>query len=152
VEQLENVDGLFAVLQPGNKLTAAIPYSEPEQGKKRTIVIGFHGYYVVPEPGDGFAGASPSPVIVFDRAYPNPFNPTTHITFGLGTGAQVSLKVYTVGGRLVREIYDGPLSRGDHLFTWDGRGLGGSPVASGVYFYELRADEEIATGKVLAIK
>jgi hypothetical protein len=153
VAELRNVDGAFAELGPKRKLTFAVPYSPPEIGKKRSVVIGVRGYYVVPEESDGETPGSAKPVVLYvDRSYPNPFNPTAHISFGLATGASVSLKIYSVTGQLVRQLHNGPLSRGEYDFVWDGRDESGRAIASGVYFYELRAGDQRVSGKMLAVK
>jgi hypothetical protein len=116
-------------------------------------VIGTHGYYVTPE--ERLQQRPESQATLFSYANyncPNPFNPRTHIRFGLSSGSEVSVKVYEVSGQAVRVLHDGPLSRGDHDFVWDGTDHDGQPVASGVYFYELRAGTEVRTGKMLAVK
>ena len=66
--------------------------------------------------------------------YPNPFNPTTHISFYVPRASSVSLKVYDLLGRQLREINQGNLQKGNHSFTFDARGL-----ASGVYIYRISA-------------
>jgi len=70
---------------------------------------------------------------------PNPFNPSTEISFGLPRPSHVSLRVYSVAGRLVRMLVDGDLPAGYHGARWDGRNDQGGSAASGIYFYELRA-------------
>lgn len=117
------------------------------------MIFGTHGYYVVVPATGGRAASGSAPTIDYlDRSEPNPFNPTTRIRFALNRGAEVSLRIYSVTGRVVRTLHQGPLSRGEHEFVWDGRAAGGAPVASGLYFYELRAGGERATGKMLAVK
>ncbi|MBM3215869.1 T9SS type A sorting domain-containing protein [Candidatus Poribacteria bacterium] len=76
--------------------------------------------------------------------YPNPFNPETWIPFELKEGSAVTVNIYDVAGSLVRKLdlgYREPgyyTSRADAAY-WDGRNELGERVASGVYFYELRA-------------
>ena len=66
--------------------------------------------------------------------YPNPFNPTTHISFYVPRASSVSLKIYDLLGRQLREINQGNLQKGNHSFTFNARGL-----ASGVYIYRISA-------------
>jgi len=81
--------------------------------------------------------------------YPNPFsqiprfagNPTTTILFALPEAAEVSLKIYDVAGQLVQTLVDGVVEAGRHQVVWDGTNQHSVPVASGVYFYQLRAGE-----------
>ena len=72
-------------------------------------------------------------------AVPNPFNPMTHVTFSLPEAGEVSLRVYDVSGRLVRDLVSGPRSAGLHRERWDGRDQAGLDAASGVYFARLSA-------------
>ncbi|MBM3216410.1 T9SS type A sorting domain-containing protein [Candidatus Poribacteria bacterium] len=76
--------------------------------------------------------------------YPNPFNPETWIPFELKDGSAVTVSVYDVAGSLVRKLDVGYREPGyytsrDEAAYWDGRNDLGERVASGVYFYELRA-------------
>jgi hypothetical protein len=80
---------------------------------------------------------------------PNPFNPATTIQFGLAAQERVTISIFDVSGRLVRTLVDGPRSAGLYKETWDGRDAGGSAVASGVYFYRLRAGTFSETKKMV---
>ena len=81
-------------------------------------------------------------------SYPNPFNPTMVIPLDLATdAAQVSLTVYDVLGRRVRQLWQGPLGAGAHRFTWDGRDEVGKGVAAGVYIYKVEVDGQIEAKK-----
>lgn len=83
--------------------------------------------------------------------YPNPFNPSTTISFALPTSADWSLKIYNITGALVWE--QGGHSMGGTVdVVWDGRGLGGDPVASGVYLYRLDANAFSDTRKMILLK
>ena len=74
-------------------------------------------------------------------SYPNPFNPAVMIPLELATdAARVSLRVYDVLGRRVRQVWQGPLGAGSHRFTWDGRDEAGKDVAAGVYLYQVEID------------
>jgi len=70
---------------------------------------------------------------------PNPFNPSTTISFELPARAEVSLDVYDVRGRRMVNLERGSYAAGVHRVRWDGRDASGASVSSGVYFYVLRA-------------
>lgn len=76
--------------------------------------------------------------------FPNPFSTETAFTFHL-TGAtqpdEVSIRVYTVAGRLIyeRKLVPGEMNIGFNRIVWDGRDQNGDPVANGVYFYKVTA-------------
>jgi hypothetical protein len=79
--------------------------------------------------------------------YPNPFNPTTRISFDLPHATQVTLRVYDVQGRLVREQAAGELEAGRHFLVFDGSGL-----SSGLYFYRVVSPDWTGTGKMMLLK
>ena len=81
-------------------------------------------------------------------SYPNPFNPAVVIPLDLATDAAgVSLTVYDVLGRRVRQVWDGSLAVGSHRFVWDGRDEADKVVAAGVYIYKVEVDGWIEAKK-----
>ncbi len=85
--------------------------------------------------------------------HPNPFNPTTNISFVLQATAHVRIDVFDVKGSLVARVADGRYRAGRGTVTWDGRDHNGSPMASGVYLYRMTADgNTVATRKMLLLK
>ncbi len=89
--------------------------------------------------------------------YPNPFNPETWIPFKLAQSAPVTINIYDVKGQLIRTLHIGNKGAGiyvtkDKAAYWDGRSRNGEKVASGVYYYQLRAGEFRATRKMVILK
>ncbi len=81
-------------------------------------------------------------------SYPNPFNPAVVLPLELvRDAAQVSLRVYDVLGRRVRQVWQGPLGAGGHRFIWDGRDEQGKDVAAGVYLYQVEIDGQVEAKK-----
>ena len=81
-------------------------------------------------------------------SYPNPFNPAVVIPLDLATDAVgVSLMVYDVLGRRVRQVWDGALGAGTHRFVWDGRDEASKAVAAGVYIYQVEVDGRVEAKK-----
>jgi hypothetical protein len=78
---------------------------------------------------------------------PNPFNPTTTISFTLPEVSRVTLNVYDVAGRQVAQLVNGTREAGSHEVIFDG-----SNLASGLYLYTLTAGSHSATGKMMLIK
>jgi hypothetical protein len=78
---------------------------------------------------------------------PNPFNPSTTLSFELRAASHVSLKVYDTAGRLVATLTDGLMLAGTHRATFDG-----SRLASGIYLARLQAGEFTATQKLVMLK
>ena len=83
----------------------------------------------------------------FDAAYPNPFNPTTHIKYALPTAGQVSLVIYDLSGREVARLIDGYQPAGRYKSTWNA-----GSFASGIYFARFKAAGFIKTQKVILMK
>ena len=89
--------------------------------------------------------------------YPNPFNPETWIPYQLATPAEVTLTIYGMNGGAVRRFELGHQAAGlyqsrNRAAYWDGRNGRGEFVASGIYFYTLKAGEFTATRKMLIRK
>ena len=89
--------------------------------------------------------------------YPNPFNPETWIPYQLAEPADVAVRIYDIHGHVVRDLDLGHQRAGmyhtrSRAASWDGRNAQGEPVASGVYFYTLKAGEFTATRKMLIRK
>ncbi|MBU0517971.1 T9SS type A sorting domain-containing protein [bacterium] len=83
----------------------------------------------------------------FAGAYPNPFNPTTTLSFTLPTNQRVSLSVFDVSGRQIAQLVDGYRSAGSHEVTFDA-----SHLASGVYFAQIQAGDNTSVQKLLLTK
>ena len=66
--------------------------------------------------------------------------------------ALVRVGVFDVGGRLVRDIFSGPLDAGAHHFTWDGLNAGGARAEDGIYFIRVQAPGVLLQTKVVRIE
>ncbi len=85
--------------------------------------------------------------------YPNPFNPSTTIKFSLPEQTPVSLDIYDVAGKRVRQLIGNQvMSAGHQDMVWDGRDDQGRSVSAGVYFYKLKAGEFVETRRMALVK
>jgi DNA-binding beta-propeller fold protein YncE len=84
--------------------------------------------------------------------YPNPFNPSTTIAFTVPSVRKVTLTIYDLQGNRVWSTALHDLEAGRHTVTWNGRNTAGNPVASGVYFYQMRAEDFEQSRKMVLIK
>ena len=89
--------------------------------------------------------------------YPNPFNPETWFPYNLADQADVTVKIYDIGGGLVRQLNVGLQEPGnyqsqDRAAYWDGRGASGTRVASGIYFYTFTAGDFQSTRRMVILK
>ncbi len=143
----------------GNILSLPVmlsPDAEEEFGiELKEVVLADQKAVVIP-----VGGELPSVPIAFELSqnYPNPFNPSTTIKFTLpsledgGSTLSTTLKIYNVLGKVVRTLIDEPMSPGVHHKIWDGRDEEGNQVASGIYFYRLRAGALQDTKKMVLMK
>jgi parallel beta-helix repeat protein len=105
----------------------------------------------------GSSGGDRLPTAYYlDQNHPNPFNPTTsinyHIPASAGGAVHVSLVIYDVAGRQVRQLIDRSDAPGIYSELWDGRNDAGQTVGSGVYFYRLEAGSFASVKKMLLLK
>ena len=79
--------------------------------------------------------------------YPNPFNPTTKISYQLPEKNFVTLKVYDILGREIAELINGSREAGNHVVTFDA-----SNLSSGIYYYQIKAGSLVQSQKMLLVK
>jgi len=84
--------------------------------------------------------------------YPNPFNPSTTISFGVNEPAEVSIDIFNVRGQKVRSLVSGMYGVGVHNVVWNGLSDDGRAVGSGVYFYRMVAGDYSGVKKMLLLK
>jgi len=91
-----------------------------------------------------------------NQNFPNPFNPSTTISFDLPTRSKVTLTVFNLLGQEVSTLIDKDLPANSYKVEWDGRSDTGESVASGIYFYKLIAEasdnEFVETKKMMLLK
>jgi hypothetical protein len=84
--------------------------------------------------------------------YPNPFNPSTTIEYRLPSRGNVQVNIYNSLGQLVRSLVNEQREAGTHSVVWDGRDNGGSAVATGAYFYQVRTGDFVQAKRMLMLK
>ncbi len=87
-----------------------------------------------------------------ENNYPNPFNPTTTITFELPEATPVNLIVYDATGRQIATLIDSELAAGRYEAHWNAQTDTGAHVASGIYLYRLRAGSFEAVKQMVLMK
>jgi choice-of-anchor B domain-containing protein len=113
------------------------------------------GLYVVNFPGGATSAgrmASIPGTYRLGNNYPNPFNPSTTITFEIPHAGQIRLTVLDLLGRKIRILLDEYRDAGRHQVRWDGRSDTGIPVVSGTYFCRLEAGGYVGSRKMLLLK
>jgi len=95
---------------------------------------------------DPSANSSPAE-FALDQNYPNPFNPSTTINFNLSRNDRVTINIYNVLGRKIRTLVNGNFTAGQHSVEFNAQNL-----ASGTYFYELKANNTHLVKKMNLVK
>ena len=85
-------------------------------------------------------------------ATPNPFNPSTTLSFATPASGHVRLQVIDLGGRLVATLVDRVVTAGRHTVVWDGRDAAGREVPSGVYLSRIEAGDAVARGRMTLVR
>ncbi len=88
----------------------------------------------------------------FSAPYPNPANPSCRIAFSTPVASDVTVTVYNLLGREVRQLFLERALPGHHVLSWDGADNGGIPVSSGMYFIRLYAPAFTRTQKCLLLR
>ena len=85
--------------------------------------------------------------VSLDSAYPNPFNPTTTISFGLPVDSEVSIQIYNLQGRVVETLASQFMQAGYYSVTWNA-----DSYSSGVYLVKMATGDYVSTQKLLLVK
>ncbi len=105
----------------------------------------------VEEPTGPAAGPLPERFYL-SANYPNPFNQSTIIKFGLPVAGHVELSIYNIVGRKVVTLLDQDYQAGNHVVTWNGENADGRSVSSGIYFYRVKSREFTQIRKMVLLK
>ncbi len=84
--------------------------------------------------------------------FPNPFNPSTEVSFSLETDSHAVLDIFDISGKKILRMADEFFTAGNHHFTWNGTNEQGSPVSSGMYFYRLETLQGCLTRKMTLVQ
>ncbi len=117
-----------------------------------TSLIGRAYFGVTVDISPGRNPGIPQSTILFQN-YPNPFNPSTNIGFRISDFGFVSLAVYNLLGEQITTLVNENLTPGNYEVQWNGTNDAGQPVASGLYFYQLRVGNSVVqTRKMILIR
>jgi len=82
-----------------------------------------------------------------EQNYPNPFNPTTNVIYSIQKEGFVQLEIYDLLGRTVKSLLSEIKSAGEYSLSWDGKNDQGELVASGIYYYTVKVENETLYSK-----
>ena len=84
--------------------------------------------------------------------YPNPFNPTTTISYDLKNDSKVKLEIFNIKGQKVITLEDEEKTVGHHNIVWNGKNSEENSVSSGIYFYKLDTENYSSVKKMVLMK
>jgi len=115
------------------------------------LLVAING--VISEVSDATFTAKVTPTVYgLSQNFPNPFNPTTTITYSIPKSSQVELAIYNMAGQKVRTLVNTNQAASFYKVVWDGKNDFGQSVASGMYFYKLVAGNYSKVVKMNLIK
>lgn len=85
--------------------------------------------------------------------YPNPFNPSTTISFSVTQNSDfVNLEVYNIKGQKVKTLINEEMQSGKHTSIWSGLDSNNKPVSSGIYLYKIKVGKQVSVNRMLLLK
>jgi hypothetical protein len=140
------VNDVYECLNQGNRFLGLDPENFDAVGNPQIApVAAFQRCNLSDVPGSGLA-------LMLNQNHPNPFNPSTTISFSVPKAGQGELAVFNVRGQKVRVLRDGHFAAGSDSIVWDGRNDDGRQVSSGMYFYRLSVGGESQTKRMVMLK
>jgi hypothetical protein len=119
-------------------------------------IFGDPALLFLPVQGDAIFPDSKVELVLTASASPNPFNPTTEISFVLpgspGTMFPTVVDIYDLGGRRLVRLVDDDLGPGSHSILWRGKDAAGRSVGSGLFFARIRAGDHSSVVKLILVE
>jgi len=113
---------------------------------------GYHGPVMVNYSQPGTSSPSIPVVQGINSVYPNPFNPSTTIGFGIEKDSKVRIVIYNSRGQLVRELVNGSYAKGNYTLAWNAKDNNGRSVSSGIYTIRMTGGNQDYVRKIMLMK
>jgi glucuronoarabinoxylan endo-1,4-beta-xylanase len=143
------VKGAVTTPSGGARFATVTFIDKGDTTKKTSVLTDTAGRYSVSIVTSVTLIAAPPSEFRLEQNYPNPFSSSTAISYQLDKPADVTVTVYDILGREIRRFTAGDQATGAHGVLWDGRNNAGAVVSRGIYFYQLRAQNETLVRKML---
>lgn len=140
-DSLDGAFGLSAADIDGDSLTDVVAC-----GQDAGHVIFYKSMITTGVSSDNVSKEIPKSLKLYQN-HPNPFNPTTTISYQLPVASKVELTIYTITGQKITTLVSEQQQAGNHSFEWDARDL-----ASSVYIYQLKTGSFAASQKLILLK
>ncbi len=86
------------------------------------------------------------------KSYPNPFNSSTTIEYEIPERGDVEITIIDVNGKLIRNLLSESQISGKHQFIWDSKDNSGNTITSGIYYCNVKFNNQILHNKMILIK
>ena len=142
----DNLDNSSIIMSMASYATAALGSSSP----LTTVFHGFGqfaGYFVALDEEVSIPGE-----FALHPNFPNPFNPTTSISFQVPARSRVSIKIYNLIGQEIRDLVEKDFEPGFHKIEWNGLDNMGRTAATGVYLIQMKSDHYVTAKKCLLLR
>lgn len=126
-------------------------YAEDFTSNPLTIVADDFGQFSGDMVSLDLNGALPSNFALHPN-YPNPFNPSTIISYDVALTSDITIDIYDMRGRMIRNLVNKNQSTGHYSIEWHGNDHSGNNVSAGVYIYQLRAGNKTLNQKMILMK
>jgi hypothetical protein len=143
----------FTATNPGHSL--ALVYNDWSTGKPLVDHVNPEvqdNVIAVKDLNPGQDGPQVPDKYALGQNFPNPFNPSTTLSYSLKQAGHVTLNIYNILGQNVRTLVDEYQDAANYTKLWDGRDDSGNNVASGVYFYRIRSGDFTDIKKMVLMK
>jgi subtilisin family serine protease len=148
-----DADGDFDIVIPNNEGIFVVDVKRPAQSIEWACYMGSYNragniYQTTPT-----TDATVTPIVTeLKGAFPNPFNPSTTLSFSIKEAGDVALDIYNQKGQKVRSLVNGMMNSGEHQIVWNGTDDSGRQVASGLYFFRMKSGTYSSTRKMIMMK
>jgi hypothetical protein len=152
---LSSTDQSYVTLTPNENIELVFSREEENvneiEGLSRDFVLKSQGFYVKLGEESSEASVIPKEFTLFPN-YPNPFNPQTVIQYALPHDCEVQITIYNILGQKVRTLVNENQKAGYQRVEWNSKNDKGEEVASGIYFFRIKAGEFSDVRKMVLLK
>jgi len=146
---LNEMDDDFNLTENSPCIDAGSPDYPPDPWPPDDVYCDIGRFYYE---GDGNDDPVIESSIILKQNSPNPFNPTTVISYQLSEVSKVMLSVYNLKGQWIKTLVNEEKTAGEYSVIWDGKDRNNITVPSGIYFYNLKTDYSENTRKMILMK
>ena len=147
--QTLTVSGTVATSTGSVRYASVLYVDKTDSTKKVTVLTDTAGRYSISLLTSVTMVGAPPSEFTLEQNYPNPFSTSTQISYQINKQADATITVYDILGREIRKFSASNQDAGVHGVVWDGKNNAGEVVSRGIYFYQLRVQNQTLVKKML---